>query len=263
MKIIMPNYILDFTFCFFVISNFTFACNVNNDDSLHSALYDGNGYVTFHKKMLDGINKEDDNYEILLKYIDCNAANESNIGVLSYYNSAGKVNSAFIINQTEDGNRKLYIIHTTKLQWHDGEPYGYESEFYEVSVFKRLDDTYLFDDKESRYFGRGADLFNIKPISQDVIYNYPYKSKDNILTSLKTSFYQKYMSSVNFSAKINKKTFLYKEPEVSTKTKSYLIMADVVKVIDVNSGWVHLNYHNVNKGIVIDGWVEQKDINQN
>lgn len=29
-------------------------------------------------------------------------------------------------------------------------------------------------------------------------------------------------------------------------------MADVVKVIGVNSGWVHLNYNNVNKGNVIE-----------
>lgn len=257
MKKTNKSFLFSFVVLILIFSRSVFSCSVVNESSIYPQLPDGDSFITFHKEIIEDISIND--YQIMLSHDNCNVQINYKIDTLPYFNSPGKIKSAFIDNKNKDKN--IYIIHGTEVAWHDGEPYGYASDFFDISVYKYINDKYIFDERASQYFGRGSDLFDIKSSDQKTVYSFPYKSKESILKSINSDIYKNWMLDKETTATINQKSFLYLGPRIHSVTKKYLIAGDEITITEVNSGWIKIRYKNKIKNIIIDGWIKQKNAN--
>lgn len=174
---------------------------------------------------------------------DCNSGEIRYIGDMPYLAETGGIVSIFKFN------KYLFVIHKVEISSDTG--MSYASPYYTVLAYSINGLKTELDHNISKYFGDGADIINGKGVK---IYQFPYKTRGAMESELRSYLFRSIMSGIKIKASVTRKSFMYSEPIITKKTKSYLVLEDLVEIVGKEAGWCRVNYEN-NKFAIISGWV--------
>lgn len=228
---------------------------ISQKDLYLPVLLDKNVAIRFEMSKRS-VDPHGDVYPITIVGQRCDTGSETQIAELPYLGDPGKVESAFLADSDFDGTRELFVIHKTTLYSDTGISYG--SDYFTTLVYRRLAPLkYELNERVSVYFGSGGDILS-SPTNDDLIYEYPYKSKAQIKNQLASPQYKTWFEQKPMVTRITRKTYLYDQANTADRTTSYLITGDQVQVLDQQAGWLEAMFHNKKKGD-IKGWILCKD----
>lgn len=207
------------------------------------------------KKAEESVDPDGEIYPIMISEQKCDTSIERQVAELPYLGDPGKVENAFLKDADFDGISELFVIHRATLYSDTGTSYG--SDYFTTLVYRpRSAEKYELDERISNYFGSGADVLS-SPISDDLIYKHPYKSKAQVESELDSARYRAWLEQKRVVTRITRKTYLYDQANTADKTTSYLVAGDQIQVLDWQAGWLKIVFHN--KKSDIKGWVLCQD----
>lgn len=232
------------------------ACTTMSAKDLYNPISLDKSFVIRFKSSTISIDPDGDIFPITIAEKNCDTGSETQIAELPYLGDPGKVESAFMADSDFDGKAELFVIHRTTLYSDTGISYG--SDYFTTLVYKRLDPlTYERSERVSAYFGAGGDVLS-SPMSDQLTYEYPYKSEVSIQSRLASAQYKAWLEQKLITTRISRKTHLHDQPNVADRTSKYLIDGDEVQVLNQEAGWLEAVFHNKKKGN-IKGWIQCKD----
>lgn len=232
------------------------ACRVKSAKDLYSPMaLDANVAIRFKYSNIS-VDPSGDIFPIIIVGKNCDTGIETQIAELPYLGDPGKVESAFLADSDFDGKAELFVIHRTTLYSDTGISYG--SDYFTTLVYRRLSPlTYEWNERVSTYFGAGGDVL-LSPESDELIYEYPYKSETSIQNELVSEQYRAWFEQRTITTKVLRKTYLHSQANIADKSSKYLIAEDKVRVISQNAGWLKVVFYNKKKGSVT-GWIKCND----
>lgn len=232
------------------------ACTAKSAADLYSPIFLDKSVAIRFKVSSISLDPSVEIFPIAIVGQNCETGSETQVAELPYLGDPGEVESAFLADSDFDGKAELFVIHRAIIYSDIGISYG--SDYFTTVVYRRLSPlTYERDDRISSYFGAGGDVL-LSPASDELIYEYPYKSKSAIQNRLASPQYKAWLEQKPISTRILNKTYLYTQANVAGKSSNYLIAEDEIRVTDQKAGWLEVVFHNKKKGDV-KGWVQCKD----
>ncbi|MEZ0470344.1 FG-GAP repeat domain-containing protein [Luteimonas salinilitoris] len=233
-------------------------CAIDNLQQAAPPIYDGNKAICFMLKPLtdeSGRNPSNEEPQVSIYIYNQNGEHE-NLDDLPYLAGTGKVRGSFFLDANNDGNSDIFVIHSIEIRSDTGE--NYVSDYYTVSVYTENGGKYERNEKISKWFGTGGDI--AEPIDQtnkdyNIIYEFPYKTKESIESSINSPIYQNWLSGRQLSGTIREKASLHSFPVVADKTRSYLIAEDRVIIKSETAGWCEIQYLSESNEL-INMWTE-------
>lgn len=162
-----------------------------------------------------------------------------------------RVRAAFFSDTRQGGDSKLFVIHSVEIRSDTGVKYS--SDYFTVSIYTRNHDTYLKDNRLSRYFGNGADVLDDD--YKNFRYVFPYKDQASIVERLASDSYSAWSAGSLITLVVDQKSPLYSSPVLADVTQMYVVAGDKVKQDDVEGGWLSITYSK-SKGKIIRGWIQ-------
>ncbi len=232
------------------------ACTVKSAKDLYNPVFlDKNVAIRF-KMANTSVDPHGDIFPITIVGQQCDTGVETQIAELPYLGDPGKVESAFLADSDFDGKAELFVIQRTTLYSDTGISYG--SDYFTTLVYKRLTPLkYELSERVSTYFGAGGDVLS-SPTSDELIYEYPYKSEAAIKTRITFAQYKAWFEQKPITTRILSKTYLHDHANLADRTPKYLIAGDEVRVLSQKADWLEAVFHNRKKGD-IKGWILCKD----
>jgi hypothetical protein len=231
-------------------------CTTMSAKDLYNPIVLDKSFTIRFKSSTISIDPDGDIFPIIITGQNCDTGSEAQIAELPYLGDPGKVESAFMADSDFDGKAELFVIHRTTIYSDTGISYG--SDYFTTLVYKRIDQvTYERSERVSSYFGAGGDVLS-SPMSDQLTYEYPYKSETSIQSRLASSQYKAWLGQKPITTRISRKTYLHDQPNVIDRTSRYLINGDEVQVLNQGAGWLEAVFHNNKKGD-IKGWIQCKD----
>lgn len=232
------------------------ACAEKAVEDVYNQILLGDDTAIRFKKSETPIDPDGSIFPIVIVAQECDTESETQFAELPYLGDPGEVDSAFLADSDFDGKAELFVIHRVVLSSDTGISYG--SDYFTTLVYKRLDSQrYERNERISAYFGEGGDVLS-SPMSDKLIYDYPYKSEAAVKSRLASAQYKAWFEESRIATRILRKTYLHDQANVADKTLKYLIAGDEVLVLDQKAGWLEIVFHNKKKG-EIKGWVQCKD----
>lgn len=232
------------------------ACAKKIVDDIYKPIFLDDGTVIRFKKSETSIDPDGNIFPIIIVAQECDTESETQFAELPYLGDPGEVDSAFLADSDFDGKTELFVIHRVTLYSDTGISYG--SDYFTTLVYKRLDaQRYERNERISAYFGEGGDVL-LSPMSDNIIYAYPYKSEAAIKRRLASAQYKAWFEQRDITTRVLRKTYLHDQANAADKTSKYLIADDEVLVLNQKAGWLEIVFHNKKKG-EIKGWIQCKD----
>ena len=157
---------------------------------------------------------------------------------LLYDNTPGKIVDAFSSRIGHGRNESVFVIHSMEVRNSLVEPNS-SGKFYSVSVFDLIDKGLRRDERASGWFG--AD-YSWLSNGRNIIYKFPYQSKIDVLHGIESPFAPLMNGGNKIQVIINKKSYLFDDSSVKSRSSKYLIKGDRAVVEDVSAGWCRVNY---------------------
>ncbi|MBX8487484.1 hypothetical protein [Pseudomonas cichorii] len=230
-----------------------FSCEVLEGKAFRSISVE-NGIITFDLVPIDEDARDTstgDQLGIDINFFNCNTGDRSQIGQLPFLADTGEVKAAFLAHAEQGSEKELFVIHGVEIRSDTGVKYS--GDYYSVHVYKKSPNGYTKDDKLSRYFGEGGDI--LADDYKEVVYLFPYKSKDSVTSRLQSEAYKKWSSDAPVTLVVNKKSSLYNSPVLADMSRMYLVAGDKVTQEAVEAGWISV-VHKTAKGKLIRGWIQ-------
>lgn len=231
-------------------------CTIKSAADLYNPIFLDKSVAIRFKISNISVDPSGDIFPITIVGQSCETGSETQIAELPYLGDPGKVESAFLADSDFDGKAELFVIHRTTLYSDTG--ISYSSDYFTTVVYRRLSPlTYERNDRVSSYFDAGGDVL-LSPVSDELIYEYPYKSEAAIQNRLASEQYKAWLEQKSITTRMLSKTYLYNQANVADRSSKYLIAEDEVRIIGQKAGWLEVVFHNKKKGDV-KGWIQCKD----
>ncbi|WP_269508463.1 hypothetical protein [Burkholderia sp. IMCC1007] len=161
---------------------------------------------------------------------------------LLYDDTPGKIIDAFASSIGHGRNESIFVIHSINIRSSLVEPNS-SGEFYSVAVFDLIDNKLRRDERASGWFG--AD-YSWLSNGRNIFYKFPYQSKSDVLRGINSEFSSLIGDGNKIPVVVNRKSYLFEDSSIKSKTRKYLIKGDRAVVEDVSAGWCRVNYSSGN-----------------
>lgn len=155
-------------------------------------------------------------------------------------------------------NNRNYILISTKdnrISYRDSRmDYDMYSIFYAYDCTNKC----TYDNKISNFFGNGGNVISSE--NDEILFNYIYDKKENVLKDLNSKLFKKWYSGNLKDGEVINKTTISDVSNYNPDAKAYLIKGDKFKIKDISSRWINIVYKNP-RGKLIEGWIQCKDTN--
>lgn len=270
----MMNRVITILIGIFVYVQFSYAENsCDNINELKKELIyqtlpiNNNEVIFFERKQynMQGAEKPFD-YRINIISFDCKSRDSQQIDLLPYWGGAGKIKDAFKI--IWQGKVMFFVIFEAPSPSASDIPYS--SDYFFVFAYEKgSNGKFELNEKVSKFLGSAADVTDLVLTDQAIesnytgelpinAYSFPYKTKQEILSILKSDLFINWMEDKPITGKILQKTKLQKIANYNAHERRYLIKGDKFTVTNVTAGWLAIDYQNPKKG-KIAGWIMCKD----
>ena len=157
---------------------------------------------------------------------------------LLYDETPGEIIDAFSMNVGCDRKEKIFVIHSFEVRNSLVEKNS-SGKFYSVSVFYSYNGALYQDERSSDWFGVGYSWLSD---GKKVVYKFPYQSKKDVRRAVDSPFASLMFDEAGIPVRLKSKTHLFDEPNVTGKTRKYLIAGDRAMLERMTAGWCKIDY---------------------
>ncbi|WP_155420166.1 hypothetical protein [Burkholderia cepacia] len=157
---------------------------------------------------------------------------------LLYDDTPGEIVDAFSFKINEDYREKIFVIHSMTVRNSLAEPNS-SGKFYSVDVFDLTGNVLRRNERASNWFGTGYSFILDRT---EVVYNFPCQSRLDVRRAINSPFASLMSGDDNIPVRLKFKSHLFELPNISDKTRKFLIEGDRLTVEKVTAGWCQVNY---------------------
>ena len=152
---------------------------------------------------------------------------------LLYDDTPGEIVDAFSMNVGRDHKETVFVIHSFGVRNSLVEKNS-SGKFYSVSVFYSSNGALYQDERSTDWFGVGYSWLSD---GKKVVYKFPYQSKKDVRRAVNSPFSSLMFDEASIPVRLKSKTHLFDEPNITGKTRKYLIAGDRAMLERMTAGW--------------------------
>jgi hypothetical protein len=194
-----------------------------------------------------------------LKFKNGQSGEVTTISYLPYLADTGSVHAAFFLDPFEACKNKLVVVHGVEIRSDTGVPYY--GDYYSVHVFDVLAGNYKRNERQSGYFGYGADVvaYHEDENYMEYLFSYPYKTEKDIRLEMSSDHYSRWLSGNNDVVIADKRVRLYSGNSIVDTTDEFIGVDQAIRPVDEGGGWMKVVSKDA-QGKDVTGWIIRKDI---